>query len=317
MGFGSLLFEGLRLSLFTVKHIIFEGNNLGKTFRPIKTRNTLVWGLIFIAIIDIPLFFLLFLSSQESTVFFIFTGIIFLLVDGLILSLSFFGSKMTYKLGENEFTVDLGLSKRVIHYASISKVMLSHTALQLRLFGASWPGLHWGLYTTKDVGKVWAYSTKMKGDFVLINLLNGKKIVISPEDPEKFVNEINSWKNKFGTANQSEVESFEISKKAVYFQVFAVAAVFIVFMGYLLWIYPSLPEIIPVHFDINWNINRWAHKSELFILAGVAAIFPILNAVLTIKFGRYGKELTIFLGVIFISVITLFFGIVYFIQTIV
>lgn len=288
-----------------------------KTFRPNRTRNTLVWGLIFIAIIDIPLFFLLYLSSQESTVFFIFLGVIFLLVDGLILSLSFFGNKMSYKLGEDDFTVDLGLKKRVIPYASISKVLLSHTALQLRLFGASWPGFHWGLYKTKDVGNVWVYSTKMKGDFVLINLLDGKKIVISPEDPKNFVNEINTWKNKFGTTNQSEVKKLEISKKAVYIQVFAVAAAFIFFMGYLLWIYPSLPETIPIHFDINWNTNRWGHKSELFILAGVAAIFPILNAVLTIKFGRHGKELTVFLGIIFILVISLFFGIVYFIQTIV
>ena len=290
---------------------------MGKTFRPNRTRNTLVWGLIFIAIIDIPLFFLLYSSSQESTFFFIFLGVIFLLVDGLILSLSFFGNKMSYKLGEDDFTVDLGLKKRVIPYASISKVLLSHTALQLRLFGASWPGLHWGLYKTKDVGNVWVYSTKMKGDFVLINLLDGKKIVISPEDPKNFVNEINTWKNKFGTTNQSEVKTLETSKKAVYIQVFAVAAAFIFFMGYLLWIYPSLPEIIPIHFDINWNTNRWGHKSELFILAGVAAIFPILNAVLTIKFGRHGKELTIFLGIIFILVISLFFGIVYFIQTIV
>jgi len=257
------------------------------------------------------------LSSQGSTVFFIFIGVIFLLVDGLIFSLSSFGNKMSYKLGENDFTVDLGLPKRVIPYASISKVLLSHTALQLRLFGASWPGLHWGLYKAKEVGNVWVYSTKMRGDFVLINLLDGKTIVISPEDPKNFVNEINTWKNKFGTANQSEVETFEVSRKAVYTQVFAVAAAFIVFMGYLLWIYPSLPEIIPVHFDINWNTNRWAHKSELFILAGVAAIFPILNTVLTIKFGRHGKELTIFLGVIFILVIALFFGIVYFIQTLV
>jgi len=277
----------------------------------------LVWGLVLIAIIDIPLLLFFFLSSQGPTVFFFIMGVIFLLVDGLILSLTFLGKKMSYKLGENDFTVNFGLSKRMIPYASISKVQVSHTTLLLRLFGASWPGLHWGLYKAKDVGNVWVYSTTMRGDFVLINLVDGKKIAISPENPKIFLNEINAWKSKFGTASLSEVETFETSGKVVYTQVLAVAAAFVVFLGYLLWIYPSLPEIIPVHFDINWNPNRWAHKSELFIIAGVAAVFPIINAILTIKYGRYGKGLVIFLGVVFIFVIALFFGIVYFTQSLV
>jgi uncharacterized membrane protein len=101
----------------------------------------------------------------------------------------------------------------------------------------------------------------------------------------------------------------------VYGQVLAVATAFTFFLGYLLWIYPSLPEIIPIHFDLNWNPNRWAHKSELFIIAGVAAIFPVINTILTVKFGRYAKELLIFLGVVFIFIIALFFGIVYVTQS--
>jgi hypothetical protein len=290
---------------------------LEKTFRPIQNRNTLVWGLVLIAIIDIPLIAFFFFGSQTPTAFLIIFGVIFLLVDGLILSLIFLGKQMSYKLGENDLTVNFGLSKRRIPYASISTVQLSHTTLQLRLFGASWPGLHWGLYKAKDVGNVWVYSTKMKGDFVLITLVDRKKIAISPEDPKTFSDVINAWKSKFGTASLSEVEKFETSRKVVYAQVLAVAAAFVVFLSYLLWIYPSLPEIIPVHFDINWNPNRWGHKSELFIVAGIAAVFPIINTVLSLKFGRYGKELMIFLGVIFIFIIALFFGIVYFTQSVI
>jgi hypothetical protein len=224
---------------------------------------------------------------------------------------------MSYKLDENDFTVNFGLSKRIIPYSSISKVQLSPTTLLLRLFGASWPGLHWGLYKAKDVGNVWVYSTKMKGDFVLINLVDGKKIAISPEDPKMFSDEINAWKSKFGTASLNEVEKYKTSRKVVYTQILAVVAAFIVFLTYLLWIYPSLPETIPVNFDINWNPNRWGHKSELFIIAGIAVVFPIINTVLALKFGRYGKELMIFLGIVFILFMVLFFGIVYFTQSVI
>ncbi len=69
--------------------------------------------------------------------------------------------------------------------------------------------------------------------------------------------------------------------------------------------------------DNNWNPNRWAHKSELFIIASVAAIFSVINTILALKFGRYGKELIIFLGVVFILVIALFFGIVYLTQSVI
>lgn len=288
-----------------------------KTFRPSQSRNTLVWGVVLVAILDIPLMLFFVFGAQGPSVFLIVLGVIFLLVDGMILSLTFLGSRMRYKLGEKGFTVNFGLSKRVIPYASISTVELAKTTLLFRLFGASWPGLHWGLYKAKDVGNVWVYSTKMKGDFVVINLVDGKKIAISPEDPKMFSEEINAWNGKFGTASLRDVERFETSRKVVYAQVLAVAAAFIVFLGYVLWIYPSLPEVIPVHFDINWNPNRWGHKSELFLIAGIAAIFPIINTVLALKFGRYGKELMLFLGAVFILVIVLFFGIVYFTQSVI
>ena len=204
-----------------------------KIFLPSQNRNTFIWGLVLIAIVNIPLMLFFFLGSQGPTVFLIILGVIFLLVDGLILSLTFASIKMSYKLRENDFTVNFGLSKRMIPYASISKVQHSHTTLLLRLFGASWPSLHWGLYKAKDVGNVWVYSTKMKGDFILINLVNGKTIVISPENPQMFSDEINAWKSKFGTANLSEVEKFETSRKVVYAQVLAVATAFVVFLTYL------------------------------------------------------------------------------------
>ncbi len=92
---------------------------------------------------------------------------------------------MRYTIQENHILVTFGFSKRKIPYSSIRDVKLTKTALLFRLFGASWPGLHWGLYTTKDVGKIWAYSTKMSGEFVLIELVDGNKIVVSPQIPNQ------------------------------------------------------------------------------------------------------------------------------------
>jgi hypothetical protein len=295
--------------------VLMTGWQLDQTYRPSRSKGSAVWAIILIAIIDVPLLLFL-LFPQGPTVLFLIFGVIIASADGLILSLTFLGKRMSYILGEKHLTINLSLSKRRIPYASIRTVEHSNTSLLLRLFGASWPGFHWGLYKAKDVGNIWVYATKMKGDFILIQLVNEKKIAISPANPKDFLTDIQTWKNKFGTANPSEVEVFGTSRRTVYTQILAVTAAFAIFLGYLLWIYPSLPEIIPVHFDFNWNPNRWGYKSELFVIAGIAALFPIINAIVTLKFGKYGKELVIFLGAIFIFLMVLFFGIVYFTQTV-
>jgi len=222
---------------------------------------------------------------------------------------------MTFTVHQDLFSIKFGFSKRKIPYATIKDVKVCETSLLLRLFGASWPGLHWGLYSAKDLGKVWVYSTKISGDFVLIELIDGTKIVVSPENSQQLSDELNKKRLHFGTAEN--VKSLDSSKKLVYLQVASVAGTFFVFLGYLLWIYPTLPETIPVHFDLNMIPNRWGHKSELLIIAGIAAIFPVLNSVLVLKFGKYARTMTIFLGIIFVLVIALFFGIVYFTQSLV
>ena len=286
-----------------------------KIFRPSQTKSTFVWAIILLIVIDVPFFALLFFSFQWFSFLFVILAVILILVDCLVLSLSFLGKRMNFKIQENTFSVNFGFSKRKIPYSTIRDVKLSKTTLLYRLFGASWPGLHWGLYKAKDIGKVWVYSTKMAGEFVVIELVDSNKIMVAPENPEQLYKELNNKRNKFVTSNK--VEGFDQSTRLVYLQVASVATAFFVFLGYLLCIYPQIPEIIPVHFDLNLIPNRWGHKSELFFIAGVAAIFPLINSILVLTFCKYGKTLMIFLGIIFILFMALFFGIVYFTQSII
>lgn len=234
---------------------------------------------------------------------------IFVLVLALLFHLTWSGRKISYELGDTEFRINFSPMKFRISYCFIKDIQIVRITLLLRLFGGSWPGLHWGLFKA-NVGRVIAYATKRKGEFVLIRLVDGRKIAISPDKPEEFLNEIDSKRELFGTSSTSDFRLFETSKKFVYAQVLTVVAAYLLFLGYFLSVYPSLPDVIPMHFDINWNPNRWAHKSELFAIAGIATIFPIINAILTLKFGKYGKTLVIFLGSIFTLVIALFLTII-------
>jgi hypothetical protein len=223
------------------------------------------------------------------------------------------GRRMSYELGEKGFIVNFGLMKFKTPYSSIRNVQISPVTLLLRIFGGSWPGLHWGIFQS-DIGRVHVYSTRRRGDFILMNLVDGKKIVLSPEEPDKFLDEMNDRLKTFLKPIVSESKLFEISKKVVYTQVLIVLLAYILVLAYVQIIYPFIPEVIPVHFDFNWNPNRWAHKTEILFITGVAAIFPIINTILSIKFGKYGRDTLLFLGAIFIAIIILFFGII---QTII
>ena len=93
---------------------------LEKVFRPSQTKSTLVWALILLLVIDVPFFFLLFFSFQGVSVLFVILVVVLLLVDCLILSLSFLGKRMSYKIQENNFLVNFGFSNRKIPYSSIN-----------------------------------------------------------------------------------------------------------------------------------------------------------------------------------------------------
>lgn len=282
---------------------------MSRTFKASYSKNATVWGLVLSIVISAPFFTILALGRYGPLLFNVVMASILAVVPALLLYMTWSGRRMSYELRDDEFRVNFGPMKFGIPYSFIRDVKTSKLTLILRLFGGSWPGLHWGLFKA-DIGRVYAYSTKRSGDIVLMNLIYGRTVAISPEKPKKFVDEINTKKHLFGTASPSDIGLFETSRKTIYVQIIAVIVSYLIFLGYFFSVYPSLPEVIPVHFDINWNPNRWAHKSELFIMAGIAAMFPLINTVLTLKFGKYGKSLMVFLGAIFVLVITLFLVIV-------
>jgi len=286
-----------------------EERVLPGVFKASYNKNTMRWGLLISIAVSTPLFIILALGREGPILFIVFMVSIFAVISALLLYTTLSGRKMNYELQDNEFRVNFSPMNFRIPYTFIKDVGKSSITLILRLFGGSWPGLHWGLFKT-DIGRIYAYSTKRRGEFILLNLIDGRKIAISPQEPEEFIDEINIRRNLYGTASPSDIRLFETSKKTIYVQILTVAGVYLVFLGYFLSVYPLLPEVIPVHFDLNWNPNRWAHKSELFLMAGIAAIFPLINTILTLKFGKYSKGLIIFLGTIFIFVIALFLAII-------
>lgn len=283
-------------------------------FEATYSRGATTWGIALAVIIDVPLFVLLLFGLQGPTFFVVVLGALFTVIPALIIYFTLAGRTLSYEIGKDEFRVNFRPMKLKTPYVFIKSVEIIDLTLLLRLFGGSWPGLHWGLFKSNK-GKVSVYATRVKGDFVVITLVDGKRIAITPTDPEAFLKRINEVRSRFDVVTNKDIKVFEsLSRKLVYAQIAVVTVGFFLFLAYFLLVYPSLPEIVPVHFSFNWTPDRWSHKSELLIMAGLAGLFPTLNAVLGLKFGKYSKGLVIFLGAVFVLVEALFFSIIQAIQ---
>lgn len=68
-------------------------------FRPRQAKSTWVWWLVLLAIVGLPLLLLFVFGVRGPTMVLVLFGLIFLFVDGLILSLTLFGTNMRYMLG--------------------------------------------------------------------------------------------------------------------------------------------------------------------------------------------------------------------------
>lgn len=245
----------------------------------------------------------------------IFSAIMSAVLIGLLVLLVYLavaGGVARYEVSSKVLRVNFGLIKKTIPYTRIVKAEVVDMNVTLRLFGASLPGVHLGLFRT-SLGNVHAYATKISGPFLVLTLADGQKYALSPEQPQGLLDAIDQKCSFFGTQNPSEIARNEKSlSRLVYVQVLAVSAVYIVYLGYFVWTYLSLPQVVPLHFGFDGVPNRFGDKSELLWVAGIGGIFPVINAVLSLKFGKHERGFVIALGVIFTAVIAMFFAVTHY-----
>ncbi|MCW4017357.1 MAG: DUF1648 domain-containing protein [Candidatus Bathyarchaeota archaeon] len=271
-----------------------------------RSEKTKYYGAVFTTIIAVPIILFVFLFSQGTPIFAVGLSSVILAVLAVLGYLSFAGSNLNYAISDHNLKVNFSLIKKRIDYSKIVNAEAVNLNLTIRLFGASLPGFHWGLFKT-SVGKAHVYATMISGDFIVITLNDGEKLVLSPAETTAF---LEAMKKKISITlpqNKTElVHEEQVAKRLVYAQVLAVTGAYLIFLGYFLWVYASLPETVPVHFGFDGVANRWANKLELLLLPGIAVIFPAINAVLSLKFAKYERGMLLFLGAVFIAVTALF-----------
>jgi hypothetical protein len=288
-----------------------------KTYRSVPSKGATMGGVILGIVMAIPFLLSVYLLSQGpgAAIFSLSLLSLLFFVLAFMGYMIYSGVNMKYVIGEEELTFQIGFHKRKIPYSLIKEIRLENLSLiRLRMFGASWPGFVWGFFSVAGVGTVHLYCTKWRGDFTLVELRDGKKLGITPEKQTQFIEEVKRRVKEFAEVKIEKPIKLA-HNRLVYSQVILVITAYIALIAYVFYVYPALPAVIPVHFGLNGNPNRWAPKSELLSILLIAAIFPALNTLLTLKFGKHEKIVTLFLGIMFILTIAIFFGIIEWIVT--
>ncbi len=278
---------------------------MSRSFPAGGSGNSLRWAIALALLIDLPLLLVLLLSSGKPEPVLFLIMIVPVAVSGLIIYSSYTAGMMEYKLEEDELRVSFPLSPLRVSYSKIRCAGKVETSLRFRLFGGSLPGAHWGTFTTSNLGSAQVYATRYKGEFILLELSDDVKVLVSPREPDAFLEALRG-KTTFAAPTLTEVGEPRLDRRLATAQVVVVAIAWLTLTAYVAYIYPGLPDVIPVHFGFNGVPNRYGSKVEMLFLVVLSALFPVLNTVFALKFGKYNKGLTVFLGVVFLLAIGLF-----------
>ena len=212
-----------------------------QSFQAEGSGNNLRWAVVFALLIDLPFLLVILFSGGEPEPVLLLVMIVPLAVSGLIIYSSYAAGRMEYVLGEDELRVSFPLSPLRVSYSKIRCARRVETSLHFRLFGGSLPGAHWGTFTTSNLGNAQVYATRYKGEFVLLELSDGGKVLITPQEPDAFLEALRE-KTTFSAPTLTEVEEPRLDRRLAYSQVAVVAIAWLTLAAYVASIYPGLPE---------------------------------------------------------------------------
>jgi len=99
---------------------------------------------------------------------------------------------MNYVINNGRLIINGAFNKNTIHIQTIEEIKKSAIPFGVRLFGGSFIG---GRYYLPGIGKAWIAMTNFK-DGVLIRTRDQENYIITPQNPEDFVKNINNLRSK-------------------------------------------------------------------------------------------------------------------------
>ena len=204
-------------------------------------------------------------------------------------------SRLRYEFDRNQLAIYTAGSKQIVPTCQIERV-LAGSALEgkVRMRSLFWPGLNLGQGQIEGVGLTLFYAVvppKEQAIVVTPALAYG----LSVQDLDSFL-EVLTTCQELGPSVEVQQSSEQASwvewdiwrdrlaQGALLGGVLCSAMLF----GLLLFRYPRLPNLLPLHYDITGEVDRISPRSDLFALPVIALLILVVNGILGALF--YRKE---------------------------
>lgn len=192
-----------------------------------------------------------------------------------------------YTLDRNAVVIDWGATQQVIPTPRIERVILGEELRgRIRFRGVRWPG-HWlGYGEAEGLGPALFYATAPFRQQLLL-VTPGLAYGISPEDREGFLRTLHS-RLQMGPTQVVEQTSHGPAFLAWEFWRDRLGMgllvggwlVVVALLGFLCACYPTLPRLLPLHFDAAGNPDRLGVQGQIFFLPVIGTVVLLVNGVL-------------------------------------
>jgi len=207
---------------------------------------------------------------------------------------------LRYRMDRNGIVIAWGVLRQVVPVSNIER-LASATELDpgTRVRGLTWPGYYVGTGQDPELGSVLFYATRPRAEQLLI-VTPTATYAISPRDPAAFELEY-ALRSRLGPTvalHQGTVLS-RLARlplwqdRLLWVLVGLAVLVNVLLFGYVSWQHPYLPELLPLHFGIQGQVDRIGERDELFLLPVIGLIVLAINVSFGIlihlreRFGAY------------------------------
>ena len=196
-------------------------------------------------------------------------------------------ARLGYEFDRNRLVITTAASKQIIPMSNIERVIDGgEPGLKAKMRSLTWPGYLFGTGQVEGIGETLFYA---------VTPLHKQAIVVTPTVAYGIsVPDMDSFMRRFATCRQMgpSLRIQQESQRAAFVQwpiwsdhfthgVLLGGIVFnAVLFAVLLFRYPSLPHVLPMHYDINGQVDRIAPRNEVFILPMIALVTWATNGII-------------------------------------
>jgi len=243
------------------------------------------------------------LTSRPISIFSFFLALSALAGVALVITLSYwtFGFyTLRYHVDRNSIVIAWGALRQVIPVSNIER-LAPGTELDpgTRIRGFTWRGYYVGSGQDPELGPVLFYATRPRDEQLLV-VTPTLTYAISPRDPAAFELEYNLRSRLGPTMTLSQgtaltrLAQLPLWQDRLLWALVGLAVLAnVLLFGYVCWQHPYLPELLPLHFGIQGQVDRIGERNELFLLPVIGLIVLTINVLFGIlihlreRFGTY------------------------------